>query len=232
MAVEVKILHRFWGSKDGKPMPEQYQEYGRQWAELNPGWEIMQWSIADTLLFPDLAPVFDSLAERDNGNSSIEYFVQVADVMGYAVVERYGGVYANCDIQPLRPLRDLPIPNKAWASYENHTDGRIVNAIIGSPIKNDPFWWALLKNLPARYFADPTAEMVETTGPAYLTDFAAARPGMLHVFPVETFNPIHWSQIEAGSDAAGHSYPETSFGVHHWGHKKDRRTNRVEGNTQ
>ena len=228
MSDEGKLLHRFWS---GRAMPEAYVQYGRQWAELNPGWEIQHWSIADILLFPKLASVFDHLEERDGGNSSIEYFVQVADVMGYALVERFGGVYTNCDIQPLRPLEELPIPNRAWASYENNEDGRIVNAIIGSPVKNDPFWQALLENLPARYFANPTAEMVETTGPAYLTDFARERPGMLHVFPTETFNPIHWKQIEPGADASGFEYPAESFGVHHWGHKKTGRGNRVEDAT-
>lgn len=225
----VQIIHRFWA---GKTMPEEYQEYGRQWAELNPGWEIAQWSFADILLFEELKPVFDSLIERDAGNHSIELFVQVADVMGYALVERYGGVYVNCDIQPVRPLALLPLPNKAWASYENDEDGRIVNAAIGSPIKNDTFWWALLKGLPERYFANPTAEMVETTGPAYLTDVARTRPEDLHVFPTWSFNPVHWKQIAPGGDASGFAYPEGTIGVHHWGHKKDGRTNRIEGNTQ
>lgn len=225
---DVKIIHRFWAGKD---MPEQYQEYGRRWIEMNPGWTYQQWSIADVLLFPELKPVFDSLWERDAGNNSIEFFVQVADVMGYAVVERFGGAYFNCDIEPLRPLDELPV-DRAWASYENHEDGRIVNAAIGSPIKHDPFWWSLLKGLPARYFANPTAEMVETTGPAYLTDFARERPGSLQVLPVESFNPVHWKQIAPGGDATSFEYPAESFGVHHWGHKKDGRTNRIEGNTQ
>ena len=228
MSGGVNILHRFWGGKD---MPEQYQEYGRQWSQMNPGWGYAQWSIADTLLFPELSSVFDSLAERDAGNHSIEYYVQVADVMGYALVERYGGVYVNCDFQPLRPLSELPV-DRAWASYENTEDWRIVNAAIGSPVAHDPFWRDLLDGLPARYFANPTAEMVETTGPAYLTDFARTRPNDLQVLPVNAFNPVHWKQISPGGDASGFEYPAESFGLHHWGHKKSGRSNRVEGNTQ
>lgn len=230
MAGDVKLIHRFWA---GKPMPETYIQYGREWEALNPGWELRHYGMADIRLFPELLLVFNDLAFRDNGNNSIEYFVQVADVMGYALVERFGGVYVNCDIQPIQPLSALPIPDRAWASLENNTDGRIVNAAIGSPIKHDPFWWALLKGLPERYFANPTAEMVETTGPAYLTDFARSRPG-LHVFPVETFNPVHWKEIEPGGDAHGKrsAYLAGTIGVHHWGHRKDGRTNRVEGNTQ
>lgn len=223
------IVHRFWM---GKPMPHEYGEYGRAWADLNPGWDVQLWGEDDLALFPELDPIFTDLYDRDNGNRSIELSVQIADVMGYALVEKFGGVYANCDIQPLRPLVQLPLPQGPWATYENNVDGRIVNAIIGSPIKHDPFWWALLKGLPERYFAHRLDEMVMSTGPAYLTDFANARPGQLHVFPTETFNPVHWKDIRHGGDASAHDIPPEAFGVHHWGHKKDGRTNRIEGNTQ
>lgn len=228
MSSEQKVIHRFWA---GREMPQEYVEYGRQWRHLNPDWDVRLWDMNDLRIFPHLEPIFTDLAVRDQGNQSIEYFVQVADVMGYAIIERHGGVYVNCDIQPVRPLSELAIPDRAWASYENNEDGRIVNAAIGSPIKHDPFWWSLLRGLPERYFANPTAEMVETTGPAYLTDFARGRND-LHVFPTHTFNPVHWKQIAPGGDASGFEYPEGTIGVHHWGHKKDGRTNRIEGNTQ
>lgn len=228
MPAETQIVHRFWM---GRTMPEAYQEYEKQWAELNPGWDVTTWGASALDLFPELDPIIQHLFDRDQMHNSIELAVQVADVMGYALIERFGGVYVNCDIQPLRPLVELPIPDRAWASYENNVDGRIVNAVIGSPIKHDPFWWALLKGLPERYFANPLAEMVETTGPAYLTDFARSRPGALHVFPTETFNPVHWKQIAPGGDASGFEYPPNAFGVHHWGHKKDGRTNLIEGRT-
>jgi hypothetical protein len=79
--------------------------------------------------------------------------------------------------------------------------------------------------------------MVMTTGPGYLTDYAHTRPEDLHVFPVETFNPVHWKQIQEGGDATwfadGTDWSGTAtIAVHHWGHKKDGRTNRIEGWTQ
>jgi len=229
--VNVKIIHRFWM---GREMPSAYAAYGYRWSELNPGWQVRDWDHTALNLFPELDKVIQDLFDRDQMHNSIELAVQIADVMGYALIERFGGVYVNCDIQPLRPLDELPIPDRAWASYENNVDGRIVNAVIGSPIKHDPFWWALLKDLPTRYFMSPTAEMVETTGPAMLTDFARARPGALHVFPTETFNPVHWKEIEPGGDASDRLFYANSigsFGIHHWGHKKDGRTNIIEGRT-
>lgn len=231
-----QTIHRFWA---GREMPKAYRDYGRDWEELNPGWDVLTWDegivevIAERI--PELAPVFHSLAERDAGRFGIEYYVQLADVLGYALVEHFGGVYVNCDMQPVRSLAGR-LPDKAWASLENNEDGRIVNAAFGAPEAHDRFWLGLIHDLPARYFANPEAEMVETTGPAFLTDYARTRSEQLHVFPVVTFNPFHWKQIESGSDAnqllsvVGVS-PET-IAVHHWGHKRDGRSNRVETATQ
>lgn len=220
-------IHRFWA---GRPMPEKYIDYGEEWVRLNPDYFVVDWNLTALRQFPDLEPVFDDLFERDAGRLGIELYVQIADVMGYALIERYGGVYVNCDMQPVRALPELP--DKAWASYENTLDWRIVNAAIGAPAPGDPFWKSLLHHLPERYFSRPGAEMVEQTGPAFLTDHARANPDQLHVFPVETFNPVHWKQIEPGGDASGFSYPEGTIAVHHWGHKKDGRSNHIETATQ
>lgn len=223
---QVKLIHRFWS---GTEMPEQYREYGRQWAELHPEWEVIDWDISSTLTYlrQDLATVIDDLYERDAGRYGVELYVQIADVLGYYLVQKYGGIYTNCDIQPLKNIEEI-LPDKAWASYENDVDGRVVNAIIGAPGPEDEFWNLVVDGLKDNYFANRTDEMVMSTGPGYLTRVAAQVPSLIHVFPLETFNPIHWKQIESGGDATGFTYPEASYGVHHWGHKKDGRSNTVE----
>lgn len=230
MVKQVQVLHRFWAGP--REMPEEYAFYGQQWAELNPGWEVRMWEEEDIHQFPHLKKIFDSLYERDAGRQGIELYVQMADVMGYAIIHAYGGVYVNTDMEPVRPLPELP--DKAWASYENHTDGRVVNAAIGAPRPRNIFWSRLLQKLPGRYFSDPKAEMVETTGPAFLTDMAHILPERIHVFPVESFNAIHWSEIPPGGDASDRieGLPEEAIAVHHWGHKRDGRTNHVESATQ
>lgn len=224
------LIHRFWA---GKEMPEDYTVFGQMWQDMNPDWQVVLWNEQCLVEYPDLKPIFDSLYERDGGRHGIELYVQMADVMGYALAERFGGVYVNCDMEPVRPLDGLP--DRAWASLENNEDGRIVNAAIGAPEPNDRFWSGLLAGLEERYFSNPTAEMIDTTGPAYLTEYAHAHPEQLFVYPVETFNPIHWSNVPRGGDASSvfeaEHHPST-IAVHHWGHRKDGRTNRVEMATQ
>lgn len=226
---QARVIHRFW---DGKPMPDDYEMFGWQWQDLNPDWQVVTWDERCLVDFPELESVFSDLYRRDDGKRGIELYVQIADVIGYALIERWGGVYVNCDMQPIRPLPELPM--KAWASYENETEWDVVNAAFGAPGPGDPFWQRLLARLPEKYFASPSAEMVLTTGPALLTEQARIHPELIHVFPVPTFNPVHWNSIEFGSDASAFydQLPEETIALHHWGHRKDGRTNFVETGTQ
>lgn len=223
---QTQLIHRFWAGPH--EMPEEYAFYGLQWELLNPGWEVKMWDEDDISKFPHLKKVFDDLYRRDDGRQTTELYVQMADVMGYAIVHAEGGVYTNVDMEPIRPFQELP--STAWASLENNTDGRIVNAIIGAPRPRNIFWSRVLQKLPGRYFSNPTAEMVETTGPAFLTDMAHSMPDRIHVYGTNAFNPIHWKQIPAGGDASEFldNLPDETIAVHHWGHKKIGRTNTIE----
>ena len=74
-----------------------------------------------------------------------------------------------------------------------------------------------------------------TTGPGFLTDFVRINTILdktpFVVFGKEAFCSVHWKEIEPGGDASGREYPAEAIAVHHWGHKKDGRTNLIEGNT-
>lgn len=231
----MRIIHRFWA---GRNIPTQYIEYGAEWARLNPDYKVVTWN--EGVIHEIQGPLQDVIADlyrRDDGRHGIELYVQLADVVGYYLVYTYGGAYFNCDMQPVRSLPFMPM--KAWASLENNEDGRIVNAAIGAPDRYNEFWNKVIDNLPDSYFADPTAEMVLTTGPAFLTNMVHANPDELHVFPVETFNYVHWKQIPEGGDASAwaDTLPDEAIALHHWGHKilnseGQGRSNRVEGATQ
>lgn len=209
-------------------MPEVYKEYGRKWQELNPGILIMNWNRDILDSFPDLYDVFQDLRDRDGGRNGVELAVQTADVIAYALVARHGGMYVNCDMEPVRRLPAMP--NIAWASLED--DYFLNNAAFGAPRESDPFWVGLIEALPANYFAKRTQEMVFSTGPQFLTEYAYAHPGYIAILPQSVFNSTHWRDVPLGGDASGRAYPDDAIAVHHWGHKKDGRTNHVETATQ
>lgn len=242
--MSIDIVTRFWG---GRPIPEEYSRYESLWGTVAGARTVL--TLGPSIVypnnrhyyfdsdgnefFPGLIDVLEDLKKRDAGRNGIEYWVQVADVMGYLLVWLYGGVYVNCDIEPLRRFDP---PAIAWASYENEDDWRIVNAAIGAPYPRDPFWGGLLSGLAERYFSMPGAEMVETTGPAYLTEYANDNRSRCLILPRDAFNPVHWSRVQPGEDATPHldrdRLPANTVGVHHWGHKRDGRSNTVETATQ
>lgn len=224
-------------------MPEQYRGYGEEWQALNPDWELCSWTWDSVGSFTKQSQaVLDDLELRDGGRGTEEFFVQYADLIGYELLREFGGVYVNCDIEPVRPLNhltsvDTEWDNVNWATYENHTDGRIVNAAIGAAKAHDKFWEYLINRAIRTYWSKPHAEMVETTGPAMLTDAIcdwndSQKPfEQVMIYPVETFNPVHWSEIEHGGNAASYvacgDFYSLTVGVHHWGHRESGRTNTI-----
>lgn len=229
------MIHRLWLGPN--QIPDEYIAYGLKWQELNPDWQVIDWD-QQQLSFITLRNqhVISDIWKR--GGKSIEAAVQVADVVGYELIYHYGGIYVNVDIEPIRSLDYMfdyysLSNNDVYAGREDWNTPRIVNAVLGGPLKH-PFWEYVIKQLAPRYFANPEAEMVETTGPALLTDcvnewnncfFDDAK---VRVLDHKAFNLVHWSRIPLGENADEKWIDsEEVVGVHHWGHRKTGRTNIV-----
>lgn len=224
-----RVIHRLWLGP--RPMPARFREYGRAWAELNPGWTVHDWSWHD--LPEDLAnqDVMDDIRARCTRGASVEMATALADVIDYELVARFGGVYANCDIQPVRPLLPPMTGGGAWATHEDPV--QVVNAAFGGPAGH-PFWVAVVAELPRFYWrrrAEGEEEMNQLTGPHLLTRAHHMRPGELNALPVETFNSVHFSQVPRGGTADGLWSPQTlppgAVGIHHWHHRENGRSNVV-----
>jgi inositol phosphorylceramide mannosyltransferase catalytic subunit len=225
-----RTIHRLWLGP--RPMPARFREYGAAWAALNPGWTVHDWSWHD--LPDDLAnqDVMDDLRTRCTSGNSIELPTQLADIIDYDLIYRFGGIYLNADIQPVRPLVPEMTDGRCWATREDDHTPYAVNAAMGGPAGH-PFWKAVVEELPRRYWhlrGQGYQEMNQLTGPHLLTDAANNVPG-LHVFPHTAFNPVHWSRIAPGTTADGTwsagTLPPDTVGVHHWHHREARRTNIV-----
>lgn len=95
-----RLIHRIWLDD---PMPDEFEAYGRDWERLHPGWELLEWR--STLELPplrnhDLFDRAEELVPRDWKRFQ-------ADLLRLELLWLYGGVYADTDVQPLRPLDDL-----------------------------------------------------------------------------------------------------------------------------
>lgn len=232
---QVKTVHRMWLGPH--PMPDDYVEFGQEWKRLNPDWEVKDWT-EDELLPALNQNVIDDLKHRDAGRKGVELYVQMADVLGYEVIYKYGGIYVNVDIQPVRSLEYMfehYQPGDAayafWCDQE-----QLVNAVLGAPQPGHPAWQYVIARLPGYYMERRLEEMNHSTGPLFMSQCIKEKygslngqPGQFVGLPVPAFNSVHFHQIPIGSDAHGRfTVTPDVIGVHHWGHRRVGRTNYVE----
>lgn len=155
------------------------------------------------------------------GDPELGTWVQRADIAAYELVWLYGGIYANCDIEPLRSLDDLLDGVTAFAGREDaHA---VCNALMGAT-PHHPFFDAAIDALPARWSAGRCEPMNLVTGPKLLTDLCETRDD-LTVFPRETFYPFNWLEMSHEWDHYPHAYTR-----HHWGHTRGRWSEAPDGN--
>jgi mannosyltransferase OCH1-like enzyme len=189
-----KVIHRIW--LGGEPMPPQYVRFGETWAEHHPDWELRLWTESELPLLSD------SLSLERCRN-----FGEASDVMRYAILGRYGGVYVDTDVECLRSLEPLIEDASAFAAYAR--PGLIGSAVVGAV----PMHPAIVRTFEVVSQRAGSGSQVEATGPIALTgvlkDAADVR-----LFGRETFYPLDYWEIPF-ADAAGDVVAD-AYAIHHW----------------
>jgi hypothetical protein len=161
-----KILHFVW--KD-EAIPAEFRHYHESWRRHHPDWEVKVWTDQQSESFiaahhPDLMALYQSYPQA----------ICRADIIRYLVLEYFGGVYADLDVECLRPIDPLLAPDAVVLGVEppSHSQqqaggvARIVcNAWMASP-PGHPFWQHLRAMLKV---AGSEANPRDATGPYLLT---------------------------------------------------------------
>lgn len=219
-------IHRIWM---GSPMPDNFKEYGRLWAELNPDHTVVDWTeemIFDTDWENQL--VIDHMRQQAQmpGADKVAYYTQVADVVDYELCYRFGGWYFNTDLKPLKSLSTLNI-DPQWPAFAYEDDVHLVNMAMYAPI-GDSLFGNIIDSLPERYFSAPGAFMNATTGVGLIMDCVNRWGGPLTRFNRNVFNPIHFTEFGYGDEPnIDREFPEETVAVHLWGHRTNQRGQRI-----
>ena len=224
------LIHRMWLGP--RPMPMRFREFGARWKELNPAAEVIEWSWHN--LPGDMAnrDVMDDIRSRCTQAGSAELPVALADVMCYDLVARFGGMYVNCDLDPVRPLSALgDALDGAWIASWDDASGPLgtVNAALGGP-RQDPFWLSVVRLLNVRYWRERAAgeqRIPNLTGNYLTAEAIGANPGAVRILPREAFNPVHLDDVPWGTGLPPFTLPAGAVAVHHWDHRRTGRTNYV-----
>lgn len=220
------LIHRIWL---GGNMPARYEEYGMMWEQLNPTYDLHDWTEEEIMdeSWQNSAVLSDLYSKsKQPGADMIAYYTHVADVLDYELIFHYGGWYFNTDMKPLKPLDTLNInQNHPYLAMED--DVHPVNMAMYGPERH-PFFAKVIDLLPQRYFSMPGAFMNASTGVQLLEHTISEYHGLVETFPRNVFNPIHWSEFGYGETPdINREYPEETVAVHEWLHRTNQRGQRV-----
>jgi inositol phosphorylceramide mannosyltransferase catalytic subunit len=187
-----EVIHRVW--LGGNELPPEARRWEETWRVHHPGWEMRLWRDADapSLVPPEALALCRSHSERSN-------------LMRYAVLARFGGVYIDTDVECRRPLESLIAGVDAFAGWE--TEHRLGTAVVGAAPGLRVFneLAELSRLTPAR-----SVSSVESSGPGLFTLVAGDHPSVTR-FDREIFYPYRWDEPHRRDEP----FPG-SYAVHHW----------------
>jgi mannosyltransferase OCH1-like enzyme len=196
-------------------MRDELVQFGEAWEAF--GYDVRLWTEQN---LPELQNqrVYDELeTHRVNAGGQpphVARYVQRADVVAYELVWQFGGIVANCDIEPVRRLTIVDgVP--AWAGFELQNVA-VCNALIGAAAPHHPFWQACIDRIAERWPLERYEPMERVTGPGCITGVWEDRDD-LTVFEQGVFYPFSFVEMER----EWWDWPD-AYVRHHWGHTRGR----------
>jgi mannosyltransferase OCH1-like enzyme len=161
-------IHQIWNDNR---VPDRLAAYAEGWSRLNPSWRRILWTDRMRLAFvaenyPELLETYCAYANP----------VCRADAARYMLLHKFGGLYADLDVECLAPLSPLEIESRVvlcheppiyWAGFAPRRGHPFVlfNGVMASPAGH-PFWRDVLERLLRTRHG---TSVIDVTGPCLLT---------------------------------------------------------------
>lgn len=207
-----RIIHRVWV---GGPIPDDYAAAGDEWARLNPTWTVKLWDDSAIAKFGlRNRHVYDA-AERIATGSDV--WRLRSDIARAEILARHGGIYADCDFEPVKAIPDALLAGVNCFAVEEKP-GLMANGFIGCTV-NHPAMGVYVDAIGATTVTGGDQRRVwELTGPGLLTAMWRARDDV-DLLPTRLFYPYHHHDLgrnlHIGADVIAH---------HTWGSARRRVT--------
>lgn len=190
-------------------MPAHLTAHLDRWRELHPGWEVRVWTPESTPHLGEHQDLYDSPEVYSPKSNPWQWR---SDLARYRILHDIGGVYIDCDLEPLRPID--PLVEGAESVIARECPRYTNNAFMGSA-PGGHFLAEVLRGLRRSVLAQPRARVNRQIGAHYLTRIARRHPE-LRVLAPETIYPEHWSNLGALDGPP----PTTAYTRHHWANKQ------------
>ena len=192
-----KIIHQIWFrlSWKSKKLLKKFNKYQSSWMLNNPDWQYVLWDENMALQFmKNIFPEYVELYKK------YKYSIQRIDVLRYFILYRYGGLYADMDLECITSMNEIrdKYPDELYlVETGNKAMGTHVSNLLMFSVRNHPFWSTLFlelyKSRELPWFYTKHLEIMFSTGPAFLNRVYSRYmyKYSISVFPCNEFNPIY-----------------------------------------
>lgn len=178
-------------------VPDRFEGFWLRWQALHPGWELV--TVQDPIDPADWPLTGHLFADCVHG-------AQVAGLVRLEAVHRWGGVYVDADMEPLRPIDDL-LAHPCFIGTEDGT--HLTDAMFGAERGHPGIGNALRRVVEMAMSAGPQA-----TGPLNTTAALAGRDDVT-VLARRMLYPFDYRERERTHEDWATLSPE-SYAAHHW----------------
>ena len=181
-----KIIHYCWFGRGEKP--ELARKCIASWKKFCPDFEIREWNEdnCDYLAMPFMAEAY-----------AAKKYAFVSDVMRLIVLEQYGGVYFDTDVEVVRDISPL-LNDEGFIGFENN---RFVNSgQVMAAVPHQPIVQAMIDEYKKLHYMQPDSSVMPVGCPRLNSDvlerFGLIRNGQeqivagIHVYPDDYFSPM------------------------------------------
>ena len=181
-----KIIHYCWFGRGEKP--ELAKKCIASWRKSCPDFEICEWNEdnCDYLSIPFMAEAY-----------AAKKYAFVSDVMRLIVLEQYGGVYFDTDVEVVRDISPL-LDDEGFIGFEN--DQFVNSGQVMAAKAHHPVIQAMIEEYKKLRFTNADGTTTPVGCPRLNTDvmerFGLIRNGReqvvagIHVYPADYFNPM------------------------------------------
>ena len=181
-----KIIHYCWFGRGEKP--ELAKKCIASWRKSCPDFEIREWNEGncDYLSIPFMAEAY-----------AAKKYAFVSDVMRLIVLEQYGGVYFDTDVEVLRDISPL-LDDEGFIGFEN--DQFVNSGQVMAAKAHHPVIQAMIEEYKKLRFTNADGTATPVGCPRLNTDvmerFGLIRNGReqvvagIHVYSADYFNPM------------------------------------------
>jgi len=181
-----KVIHYCWFGKG--ELPDLAKKCIASWKKFMPDWEIKEWNEENF----DVNQIQYTKEAYEN-----KKYAFVADFARFYVLEKYGGVYMDVDVELIRPLDDL-LHNKTILGFERA--GKVNPGLICASEANTLFLNEMIDVYKTLKFLGNDGNLNITTIVEYTTNYLITKGltnsnriqliGETIIYPIDYFCPI------------------------------------------